>query len=403
MISRRINYVMAIIPLITLTGMAPYATVRANEPVPAQVENGWNRTLFDYQRPRTLQVEQTTPTEAQVNFWLRPPQATGEEPEPQMTSPAVPRAVGNIDVVHLRFKDATGDIVPALLCTPKGKPGPFPLVIAIHGLTSNKSQVCGQVAPALIKHGYAVLAADLPCHGERPGNPFDMVDGAHWRKTFPLYRKAAIDVRQLIDLSEQLPPIGHNAPVAVAGYSLGSWVASVVGPCDDRIRKMVLMVGGADELPADTLKNPEVAAVDPRWRFRISPDARCCSLMAEPMESCCRNGADACTPHVRNRKSKSGMTAAISCPPKPTNRRPIGSRSGEVTEERSTEKQYFSLSSYPCPSDFHPWRHCICICTFIPPCVARPRRRRPRAESLASPRQPGAIEARCGWFPAAGG
>ncbi|MDB5355565.1 MAG: dipeptidyl aminopeptidase/acylaminoacyl-peptidase-like protein [Phycisphaerales bacterium] len=226
--------------------------------------NGWDRKLLNYDRPEKLIVEETTPTDAQVNFWMRPPQAAANAPEPKDLGVAKPRAVGNVNVIHLRFKDATGDTVPALLCTPKDQPGPFPLVIAVHGLTSNKSQVSGQMAPAFVKHGYAVLAADMPCHGERPGNPFDLVDGHNWKKTFPLYRKAVIDVHQLMDIAEQRADIDHQAGFVLAGYSMGSWISSVAGPSDDRVRAMVLMVGGAFDVPAASLKIPEIAALDPR-------------------------------------------------------------------------------------------------------------------------------------------
>jgi fermentation-respiration switch protein FrsA (DUF1100 family) len=228
------------------------------------VENGWDRKLFDYQRPEKLVVAQSTPNDAQVNFWLRPPRISADEADPKATGPAEPRQVGNANVIHLLFRDATGDLAPALLCTPKDKPGPFPLVIAIHGLMSNKMQVCGQVAPALLKRGYAVLAGDLPCHGERPGNPLDLIPGGTGHKVFPLYRKAIIDNRQLIDLAGQLPQLDVKSGVTLVGYSLGSWVSSVVGPCDDRVNAMVLMVGGAHEIPPAALKNPEVIAVDPR-------------------------------------------------------------------------------------------------------------------------------------------
>jgi dienelactone hydrolase len=172
--------------------------------------------------------------------------------------------VGPVHVVHLRFRDALGGVVPALLCTPAGKTGPFPLVIAVHGLTSNKAQVCAQVGPTLAAKGYAVLAADMPHHGERPGNPFDLVDGRHRKESFKLHRKAVTDVRQLIDLAEQRPDLDTSRGVVLVGYSMGSWISSLAGPADPRVRAMVLMVGGALEVPVASLKSPEVAATDPR-------------------------------------------------------------------------------------------------------------------------------------------
>jgi dienelactone hydrolase len=176
----------------------------------------------------------------------------------------MPRAIGPVNVIHLRFKDAPGDVVPALLCTPKDRNGPFPLVITVHGFLSHKAQVCFQVTPALARRGYAVLAADMPCHGERPGNPFTFASTTDLPKTFPNFRRAIIDVRQLIDLAQQRPEIDPKAPIVLVGYSMGSWIISVAGPADRRVKAMVLMVGGALDLPAESLAIREVAALDPR-------------------------------------------------------------------------------------------------------------------------------------------
>ncbi|MDB5172114.1 MAG: dipeptidyl aminopeptidase/acylaminoacyl-peptidase-like protein [Phycisphaerales bacterium] len=257
-------HTLAIIALAATVVLGSQAFADSTTPVAGKLNNGWDGKLLNYERTEKLIVEETTPTDAQVNFWMRPPQATADAAEPRDAGAAKSRAVGKVNVTHLRFKDATGDIVPALLCTPKDQPGPFPLVIAVHGLMSNKAQVCGQVAPALAKRGYAVLAADMPCHGERPGNPFDLVDARNFKKSFPLYRKAVIDVHQLMDLAEQRADIDHKAGFVLAGYSMGSWISSVAGPSDDRVRAMVLMVGGAFDIPAESLKIPEIATLDPR-------------------------------------------------------------------------------------------------------------------------------------------
>jgi alpha-beta hydrolase superfamily lysophospholipase len=230
------------------------------------IRNGWNPRLLDYQRPGKLIVEQTTPAPEQVNFWLRPPQMAADAPEPKETGPAKPLRVvlvGPADVIHLRFQDATGDIVPALLCTPAGRKGPFPLVIAVHGLTSHKVQVCRQVGPVLTAQGYAVLAADMPCHGERPGEPRSIIDTKDPVRSFQNWRKAVIDVRQLIDLSEQLPQIDHKAGVVLLGYSMGSLIDALAGPCDRRVRAMVLMVCGALDTQLANM-TPQQAAVDIR-------------------------------------------------------------------------------------------------------------------------------------------
>jgi len=239
----------------------PVAAPAAEKPV-AISDIPWDAALFAYQRPERLVVEETTPTGEQVAIWSKPPKEAGDVPAPKATDPALPREVGPMNVIHLRFRDATGDIVPAILCTPKGKTGPFPVVIAIHGLTSNKAQVVvAQVGPALAARGFAILAADLPCHGERLGRPLDIFAPG---KMFDLYRKAVIAQRQLIDWAETRPELNVKGGVALVGYSLGSWISSVAGPSDPRVRAMVLMVGGAWDIPAELLNDPHVAATDPR-------------------------------------------------------------------------------------------------------------------------------------------
>ena len=201
----------------------------------------WNPKAFDYERPKTLAVEESTPTADQVGFLKRPAQSAADAPAPKATGPGAPRGVGAMNVVHLEFRDVSGDNVPVILCTPKDKKGPFPLVVAVHGLTSNKAQVVAQVGPAPAAKGFAVMALDLPCHGERPGEPMQVFLGDH-------LRKAVIDVRQCMDIAETRPEIDSKAGFTLVGYSLGSWISGVTGPADPRVRAMVLMVGGTFDI-----------------------------------------------------------------------------------------------------------------------------------------------------------
>ena len=225
-------------------------------------------SYFQYDRPDSIIVEETTPTPDQVNFRGRPRQLRDDAAADIVASdkPAKPKTLGQVDIRRLRFKDADGDVVTALLCTPAGKAGPFPLAIAVHGLNSNKAQVCGQVAPALAKKGFAVLAPDMPVHGERPGSPWELQQNKDWLRAVQLHRRAIIDIRQCIDLAEQRDDLDLSKGVVLAGYSMGSWLDSVAGSIDPRVRAMVLMVGGAHDLAhvAPLLKMlPQVAAADP--------------------------------------------------------------------------------------------------------------------------------------------
>ncbi len=150
-----------------------------------------------------------------------------------------------------------------LLCKPHGKTGPFPVVIALHGIGSNKAQVCGQIGPAFASQGFAVLAFDMPLHGERPGEPRQLANFADMPRALRLCRQAVIDLRQAIDVAEARADLDTKHGVLLAGYSLGALIDSVAGPADPRVQAMLLMVGGAPELPPALALIPELASLNP--------------------------------------------------------------------------------------------------------------------------------------------
>ena len=266
----RVTHTMTVLSLLSaLAGLPTGAAAQSTQPATTQAAraaNGWDGSWFRYDRPTDgWVVEETTPSADQVNFYRRPPQL--DDPKEDLvaaTAKAKPVAVGPVNIVRLRFKDNVGEVVTALLCTPKGKSGPFPLVVAVHGLTSNKAQVCGQVAPTLAKLGFAVLAPDMPLHGERPGNPHEIFNQKDLLGTARRYRQAVMNVRQCIDVAEARPELDLSRGVILAGYSMGSWINSVVGPADPRVAAAVLMVGGARDLHPAAMLVPQIAACDPR-------------------------------------------------------------------------------------------------------------------------------------------
>src|SRR5688500_18656552 len=230
----------------------------------APAPNGWDASWFDYDQSDDVAVEFTRPNKAQVNFWTRPPQEANEPAELRVgdCKSIKPLRVEGVDIVRLRFRNTEGDLVPALLCTPHGKTGPFPVVVAVHGLNSNKAQVVGQVAPALTKRGFAVLAPDMPLHGERPGEARGLFENKDILTALTRYRQAVMNVRQTIDVAETLPMLDTSRGVVLAGYSMGSFIHSIAGPADERVRAMVLMVGGASEISGAARLLPQIASAD---------------------------------------------------------------------------------------------------------------------------------------------
>ena len=250
-----------ILNLVAATSLlfAPELAVAA----PPTADRSWFSTYFFYARPDKVIVEETTPTKAQLSFHNRPPVLGRADLKLTDSKQAEPVKIGDVDIRRLRFKDADGDIVTAMLCTPAKLAGPWPLAIAVHGLNSNKAQVCGQVAPSLVKRGFAVLAPDMPAHGERPGNWRDLMEKKDWMTALLLHRRAIVDIRQCIDIAERRNDLDTSKGVVLAGYSMGSWLDSIAGPIDQRVKAMVLMVGGATDAAPFLRMLPQLATADP--------------------------------------------------------------------------------------------------------------------------------------------
>ena len=69
-------------------------------------------------------------------------------------------------VEHIEFKGLSGERVTGLFVRPK-KEGAYPLIIMLHGWTSNKDDMDKFIGPELIKQGFAFFSLDAPEHGER--------------------------------------------------------------------------------------------------------------------------------------------------------------------------------------------------------------------------------------------
>lgn len=224
----------------------------------------WDPAAFAYAKPASLVVEESTPLRAQVDWQRQPPKLSGREKAPQAGEPAKPLVMEGMSIVRLRFRNLDGADVPVLLVTPANRKGPFPVVIALHGLGSHKAQVVAQVGPALVKRGFAVLAPDLPLHGERPGNGHAMFDRRDFRGFVNRCRQSVIDARLCIDLAQDRPELDTKSGVMLVGYSMGAIIDSLVGPADSRVKGMCLMVGGTVEFPPMFAGVPQLAALQPQ-------------------------------------------------------------------------------------------------------------------------------------------
>ena len=156
------------------------------------------------------------------------------------------RAVAGGRCYRLEFRSG-GDEVPAILMLPD-QPRPAPGAVLLHGYSSRKEHMAEGVGGSLLRHGVASLAIDLPLHGTRT----DPVQAQAARNPLALYgiwrtalREAALAVKYL----GARPEVDRGC-LAVAGYSLGSFLAVQVAAADPSIRAVVLAAGG--DLPSGT-------------------------------------------------------------------------------------------------------------------------------------------------------
>jgi predicted esterase len=158
----------------------------------------------------------------------------------------------------------SGELVPAILQVPK-TPTPAPAALLLHGFSSDKNRMAGSVGRALLARNVASLAIDLPLHGSREGG----VEGLSLRNPLAVVQKWRLAVREAHAAIEYLAE--HEAidaqRIAIVGYSLGAFLATVVAAENDRIRAVVLAAGG--DLPPETPFASLVRTIaDPRRAVR---------------------------------------------------------------------------------------------------------------------------------------
>lgn len=161
--------------------------------------------------------------------------------------------------IHLTYRLEDDHSVPALLLLPAAT-SPAPAAVLVHGYSSRKEDVSGPFGAALLGHGIASLALDLPLHGTR-SDPLQAQSARNPLAIMGLWRQALADVRL------GLRYMGARAEVdgrrlALVGYSMGSFLSVAIAADDPAVRALVLAAGG--DLPAGTaLAGVARAVADP--------------------------------------------------------------------------------------------------------------------------------------------
>jgi fermentation-respiration switch protein FrsA (DUF1100 family) len=163
--------------------------------------------------------------------------------------------------LHLTYRSVVDHPIPAILLLPSspaatgiefGASPEFrakcPGVVLVHGYSSRKEDVSGPLGRSLLSRGIASLALDLPLHGGRIsqiagqsfGDPMQFVS---------LWRQGLKDVRLGLHYLGARPEIDKGR-LALVGYSLGSYLSTVVAAEERKVRALVVAAGG--DLPKDT-------------------------------------------------------------------------------------------------------------------------------------------------------
>ena len=142
---------------------------------------------------------------------------------------------------------AGGEAVPGVLLLPDGVER-APGVLLLHGYSSRREHMAEGVGTALLKHGIASLSIDLPLHGTRH-DPLQMQAARNPMAVFSLWRQAISESRLAVKYLGARKEIDRER-LAVAGYSLGSFLAVLLAADEPALRAVALAAGG--DLPSGT-------------------------------------------------------------------------------------------------------------------------------------------------------
>ncbi len=141
----------------------------------------------------------------------------------------------------------TGDPVPAVLLVPRDRT-PAPAALLLHGYTSRKEHMSEGVGAALLERGIASLSIDLPLHGTR-NDPVQAQASRNPLALVKIWRQALSECSLSLRYLAARPEVDGDR-LAVAGYSLGSFLAVLVAAQEPSVRALVLASGG--DLPSGT-------------------------------------------------------------------------------------------------------------------------------------------------------
>ena len=164
----------------------------------------------------------------------------------------------------------TLDEIPGVLWTPEGAAGTRPLVLMGHGGGRHKKdpEIVTRARRFVAGCGFAVVAADVPAHGDRPAQEeYDRIATenqarvAAGEELAPLIagfqalvaRQTVPEWRAVLDAVQGLDDVGAG-PVGYWGVSLGCGLGVPFVAAEPRVRAAVLGLGGASASAGDAAR-----------------------------------------------------------------------------------------------------------------------------------------------------
>lgn len=157
------------------------------------------------------------------------------------------RAIPGGRKIDVEFRVGDTPAVPATLLLPPSEEA-VPGVLLIHGYSSRREHMSESVGRALLDRGMASLAIDLPMHGTRR-EPVQAQSVRNPLEVLRLWRLAVKEsglALQYLRAREEV----DSTRLSVVGYSLGSFLATLIAADETAVRAVVVAAGG--DLPSDT-------------------------------------------------------------------------------------------------------------------------------------------------------
>lgn len=156
------------------------------------------------------------------------------------------RVEGDVRTRRLRYADANGAPVPALVWQPAAPRASAPAVVLQHGANTSKEDYYIQ-APARrwAKHGWTVLAIDLAEHGERATTtPDDPLVRRRLIGKPEFVARSVADLAAGVDLLTATPGV-DAARIGYVGFSLGGMLGTVFAAREPRIAAAAIVIAGS--------------------------------------------------------------------------------------------------------------------------------------------------------------